>query len=187
MARSAPPSPPHGLERCRNQMKPTDPALHPQAIRPGVCCRCWIRRWKRSSKSRAAVRPGAAAPIIAIILATAFDSVSRSAVIMRAMWRADGVLLGRLSRVAVPSSFRCLVAHSVTILRLPVKPLVFLTRHSAAPLWLPSAHAVSSCARNGSSEFILMRNISACPPRTTWRTSPRDLLARRMISLIASP
>ena len=105
----------------------------------------------------------------------------------RAMRRADGVLLDRLSRVAVPSSFRFLVAHSVTTRRPPVKPLVFLARHSAAPFWLPSVRVVSSCARNRSSELILLRNMSLRPSRTTWRTSLRDLSVRRMISLIATP
>ena len=45
-------------------------------------------------------KSGTASPIIAIVRATAFDTVSRSVVIMRAIRRADGVLLGRLFRVA---------------------------------------------------------------------------------------
>jgi hypothetical protein len=47
-----------------------------------------------------------------------------------------------------------------------------MARHRAAPLRLPSVHAVSSCVINGLGEFIRLRNISARPPRTTWRTSP---------------
>ena len=51
--------------------------------------------------------------------------------------------------------------------RVPVKPLVSMTRHSAAPLRLPPLHEVSSCVINGSSEFIRTRNTSTRPPRTT--------------------
>jgi hypothetical protein len=42
---------------------------------------------------------------------------------MRAIRRADGVLLGRFSRVAAPSSFRFRVVHSVTTRRLPMLAL----------------------------------------------------------------
>src|SRR4051812_21403689 len=103
------------------------------------------------------------------------------------MRRADGALPGRLSRFAVPSSFRFRVAHSVTTRRPPAKPTTFIARQSAAPLRQPSVHAVSSLVRNGSSELMRLRNMSARAPRTTWRTNPRDLSVRLMISLMATP
>lgn len=104
---------------------------------------------------------------------------------MRAMLRADGVLPGRVSRLAVPSSFRCLVAHSLTTRSLPVKPFAFTVRQSAAPFAAASGPCILKLYQewleptHPAAEYVVTRaaNHFAHQP-TRFVGSPHDLLDR---------
>ena len=100
--------------------------------------------WKRSVRSRAAIRSGTAPSMMAIVRALSFEGWLRSVVISRAMLRADGVFFGPAAADVAWASRRRRVVHSVT-----TRKDCLIALRKAARAFSIRCHRAATCKASG--------------------------------------